>query len=627
MIYWLKNWTEGARQLKLKFTVLNQNIYNEERIAGRQLPHKTYIKLYHEMAGYTYVPHAKLWYAELPNNQKLSEKINYNWSFLKEQYDILSNIILEWKKSSMIVMKTGRGKAHMVMGLSTMLWAKTLIACHNIKTLNEMKLKFKEFCDYDVGVYYSNKKEIKNITITTHSSLKKKVAEFQSLFWTLIVDEADVGISAGLIKAVALINCEYIFWLTGTPKRKDLSQYDMELIYWETIQIKEQENNGYNIIPTINQILYETNIPSYTSRHDLRKQLIHDEWRKIAQRDVIISLYNSNVFKFWLILVERRDEECLEIYESLQWYIDNLYIIHWKTEDKKDQESIIEMLSKWKWIVIGTVGKMWRGVDITPIDAVFLFFPSRFKSATIQAAGRWLRNSEWKTWCILYDRCDLPILRRQMFDRIASYKEEYWENVIIKKRKLDEFIHKYEKQEILLIENQINLIENKITTQQEKNNMRRCKQCQQEFPLNSEFFSIFTNKKTDWTNYSSFRGKCKQCMVKSVRWRQIENPDKFHANENKRRNLLKNAEWSYNKEDIEEIRYNQQNKCYYCWDILNSKQQIDHKIPLSKWWTNYPWNLVLSCHTCNLDKHAKTDIEFFKWRIRNELKINNLNYK
>lgn len=619
MIVWFENWTEGARQLKLRFTVLNQNIYNEERIAGRQLPHKTYIKLYYEAGGWIYVPHAKLLSAELKDNQKLLEDINYNSSFSDEQYKILSNIILNKKKSSMIVMKTGRGKAHIIMGLSILLKSKTIIACHNIKTLNEMRLKFKEFCNYDVGVYYSKKKEIKDITITTHNSLKKDFRNFQSKFWTLIIDEADIGISSELIAAVSVINCEYIFWLTGTPKRKDLSQDAMELIYWETIQVKEQEKNGYNIIPTINQILYETSIPSYTWRHDLRKKLIKDESRKIAQRDVIISLYNSNVFKFWLILVERRDEECLEIYESLKWYIDNLYMIHWKTEDNKDQWSITEMLSKWKWIIIWTVGKMWRGVDITPIDAVFLFFPSRFKSATIQAAGRWLRNSEWKTWCILYDRCDLPILKRQMFDRIASYKEEYGENIIINKIKADEFKHNYKKKEV-------NLIEHKITAQKEENKMRRCKQCQEEFPLNSEFFSIFTNKKTDWTNYSSFRGKCKQCMVKSVRWRQIENPDKFHANENKRRNLLKNAEWSYNKEDIEEIRHNQQNKCYYCWDILNSKQQIDHKIPLSKWWTNYPWNLVLSCHTCNLDKHAKTDIEFFKWRIRNELKINNLNY-
>ena len=89
------------------------------------------------------------------------------------------------------------------------------------------------------------------------------------------------------------------------------------------------------------------------------------------------------------------------------------------------------MLEKGKWIIIGTVGKMWRGVDITCIDAVFLFFPSRFKSATIQAAGRGLRHSDGKTGCVIYDRCDLPLLRGQMNERIDTYKSEYWSDVKI----------------------------------------------------------------------------------------------------------------------------------------------------------------------------------------------------
>lgn len=65
---------------------------------------------------------------------------------------------------------------------------------------------------------------------------------------------------------------------------------------------------------------------------------------------------------------------------------------------------------------------------------------------------------------------------------------------------------------------------------------RICKKCNIEFPLNSEFFSIVTNKKPDGTKHRLFRGSCKKCMVKSVRWWQIDNPEKFHANEEKEEN-------------------------------------------------------------------------------------------
>jgi hypothetical protein len=149
-----------------------------------------------------------------------------------------------------------------------------------------------------------------------------------------------------------------------------------------------------------------------------------------------------------------------------------------------------------------------------------------------------------------------------------------------------------------------------------------CKKCWLILPNTSEFFSIVTNKSSNWESYTIMRWSCKKCQVKWTRTWQKDNPDKFHANEKKRQDLLKNAIWSFTNEDIVEIRAMQDNKCYYCWNELDFKQQKDHKIPLSKWWTNFPSNLVLACHTCNLDKHGKSVNEFFERRIKCNLPIN-----
>lgn len=155
---------------------------------------------------------------------------------------------------------------------------------------------------------------------------------------------------------------------------------------------------------------------------------------------------------------------------------------------------------------------------------------------------------------------------------------------------------------------------------------RICKKCNKELPLTNEYFSIVGNKKPDWTKYYIFRWSCKKCQVKHTRNRQNNNPDKFHANEKKRQNILKNAKWIYTKKDIENIKSQQKDKCYYCGKKLDEKQQIDHKLPLCKWWTNYPSNLVLACHSCNLDKHSKTAEDFFIRRLENNLEINETSF-
>lgn len=148
-----------------------------------------------------------------------------------------------------------------------------------------------------------------------------------------------------------------------------------------------------------------------------------------------------------------------------------------------------------------------------------------------------------------------------------------------------------------------------------------CKKCWLELPATPEFFSVLVNKKLDGSSYVIMRWNCKKCQVKQTRSWQINNPEKFHSHERKRRLLLQNAPGAYTKTDIDKIRMYQDNQCYYCGCALNN-EHIDHKIPLSKWGTNYPSNLVLSCHSCNLDKHGKSAKEFFEWRKKCSLPVN-----
>ena len=60
---------------------------------------------------------------------------------------------------------------------------------------------------------------------------------------------------------------------------------------------------------------------------------------------------------------------------------------------------------------------------------------------------------------------------------------------------------------------------------------------------------------------------------------------------------------------LQELRTKQNGKCYHCGELLDFSAKgavhLDHYIPLSRGGTHTLGNVVWSCPTCNLQKHAK----------------------
>jgi hypothetical protein len=92
-----------------------------------------------------------------------------------------------------------------------------------------------------------------------------------------------------------------------------------------------------------------------------------------------------------------------------------------------------------------------------------------------------------------------------------------------------------------------------------------------------------------------------------------ENPYKAMLHDNRRHELVKNAEGYFDFQDIQKIKVKQSNLCYYCNVLLKNGGTIDHKISLSRGGTNWPKNLCLACKPCNSRKHTKTDVEFINF--------------
>jgi hypothetical protein len=72
---------------------------------------------------------------------------------------------------------------------------------------------------------------MQEVMITTHKSFVQNTAMFAGKFGIVFYDEADVNLSSDMITALARVDTEGLFGLTGTPKRQELDLNDLQLIY------------------------------------------------------------------------------------------------------------------------------------------------------------------------------------------------------------------------------------------------------------------------------------------------------------------------------------------------------------------------------------------------------------
>lgn len=422
--------SEDGEKFKKLFTVENKNIEKLERVMKRKMPRARWIKLYIEEKWQYLFPIGRFNKLLTSDPFSLCEfewvfpNFKYEWTATDEQQEILDKI-KDNRRTGLIVMKTWRWKSHIIMQIVNHFRESVIILTHNLATLKEMKEKFKEVCWVDIGEYHWWKKNLQPITVCTHQSFMKKFNEIKTAlnFQQVIFDEADSSTSTKMLNALIKFDPSSLFWLTGTPKRNELDGEDLQLLYGKMLKCEGQKNNWYNIIPNIERIKYSTSVYSYENNHDMREQLAAETNRIEKQRLFIIEKIVFWDIKYWLLLVDRKELESEMYYSILSEHI-NCVLINWDTK-RIDDEAWIKFIEENWGLIIGTLKKMWRWVDIPFIDWIFVFFPNRFHSLVIQAVGRWLRKHDWKKGTTVYDWIDQPIWNSAAADRMKSYRQEY----------------------------------------------------------------------------------------------------------------------------------------------------------------------------------------------------------
>lgn len=189
-------------------------------------------------------------------------------------------------------------------------------------------------------------------------------------FDLVIVDECDTGTTKKFIEALCNCNATYVYGFTGTPYRKDLDNDDMQKIYGK--QILVTGGKDYAFKPVIHMLSYKSPEYLYENFAELKTMMVEDEDRLKEQVKVIKQLKSQR--KCILILTERV-EEAKQYAEAFP----DAILITGETDSKDDEELLKQVYEGTGHIIVGTVGKMARGVDIPPIDTICMFCALMFQ--------------------------------------------------------------------------------------------------------------------------------------------------------------------------------------------------------------------------------------------------------
>lgn len=329
-----------------------------------------------------------------------------------------------------IHMGTWRGKSRVIYSLIAEKGCNTLVLCHNIQTADDMYngiITHTNIPEKNVGLVHSKSKHPRTgiVDVMTHASFVKKYKELTKQYEMICYDECDYNLSFPeyndydcMIWALITLSPKYLYGFTWTPYRADWGPEVLNRVFWDIWTYSKE----YNFTPTITQVWYHYNgLYDFETFGELMQNLVELPDRKQKQ----ITIYELHKRKWNLILTKSVKES-----EVISTLIQGSILLNWALDNKKLEENmnlIEKAIKNDKWFtIVWTIDKIGRGVDIPPIDTLFLFSPVRFRWTVVQAVGRALRKFPGKSDVNIYDWCDMPILKKQQRERLKDYWTEYW---------------------------------------------------------------------------------------------------------------------------------------------------------------------------------------------------------
>ena len=372
-------------------------------------------------SGDTYPPGAAYWSVlrgfrklEITKPKSLAKK-STSIKLREEQRPIFEKC--KQARAGIVEFKTGGGKSVITCALAEAWGGKTLIVAHSMDNVTYFQDQFKKFLGWDVGVYYSKEKVIKDVTVTTFNTAVKYNSVFREFgFDNLVIDEADEFFTDARRKFVTEFPCARKYGFTGTIKTKpdeymrkdevpallrfwglhivgvsDDTKDPLEGVYWTRRETDYVDEFGFPVSPQKQWALF-------------RKMMDADIERKKEQLTFVSNNHDHDK-DYTLVLLDRVEdvEKYAEAFQK-KHNIDRVYKMHGSLK-KRDREESIEKFSADGGIFFAQYKTAGRGLDMPKCSKLFIMFPIKGENTVRQMVGRIIRwLPEKKSY--VYDWCD-----------------------------------------------------------------------------------------------------------------------------------------------------------------------------------------------------------------------------
>ena len=379
-------------------------------------------------------PYQSEYYIDFGNHQKLQFPENKITPYPYQEKAIQAMIK---SKRGILNARCGSGKSIMALEIIRRIGYKALIICHTKELLNQFK-------DYlvndlgmkkgDYGIIASGKIEIGNlVTIALRQTMVNvDLLKYKYEWGTIVVDEChniagNVTYVSQYQKILSNLAAEYRFGLSATAFRADGLTKCMYALTNKIKYVVEESEIADKIIKAVIQPVYtDYEIPEYAQNVD--GTLDYSKMPTVLAEDkcrnkLILDLLKQNKDNYCLVLSDRLTG-LKQLHEELGegLLIDGSQTT--KAAKKEREEAIDKMRNKEEHYLFATLQLAREGLDIRPLNRLFLIAPTKNKGVLIQAVGRIERKDAGKKTPIVYDFVDKDIYYEKAFkNRKTIYKK------------------------------------------------------------------------------------------------------------------------------------------------------------------------------------------------------------
>ncbi len=340
-------------------------------------------------------------------------------------------------KRGVIVLPTGAGKTYVAMAMIAEEQVKTLVVVPTLTLVEQWRNKIKEVFNIDAGILTGEKKEIRDLTVSTYDSALNHYKLIRKQFGFMIFDEVHHLPATSYRKIAELSIAPMRLGLSATPERSDMLHEDLdELVGKVVYRIEPEDLKGkYLANFVLRRIIvdllpdereeYEKNWNLYmnyikkrnlffTSGRDFEKYLLKRlKWDREARlaikahhaaRKISFNARNK-ITEVGKILEQHLDDKVIIFCEFIDMAeeVSSRFVIPLVTSKTpaKERKTYIASFCSGKYSKIVTGKVLDEGFDVSDANVAILISGSGTRRQFIQRLGRILRPK--KEVAVMYE--------------------------------------------------------------------------------------------------------------------------------------------------------------------------------------------------------------------------------